>query len=585
MDKPPLSQDNERLIQRTASVANKPENASSKDTLEAIHETSSVTTDSADMTNNHSAVTNESGTPTSDLQQWQTLSAWSIVNNLFSTLKNIFSNGFAIVPIVYTGWQQGFNMQWGLLASSALLILVTLSAIIEWHKFRFRLNNHQLEVKRGLFFTKKDEIPLGRIQNIRYQQPFYFKPLSLGTLIIETAGSKDDEAHLAALDAQQAQTLKNLLLNLTHSNLSDPALNHSDLPQSDTTLSINTDPQAVNQQCTDNMQPIVRKSLSDLVLFGFYQNNFIWFAVIAGPIAGQLDWDKVFDSPVAQQFWYWVQQQTDQNIGLQTIMVIVGLFAIYSLFSLISIVAAILKYHPYQLDKHNDTIQRSGGVISHQQDALAIKRIQLIHFQQPVIARLFNRWTLYFKQVKGHEVEHKTKQHMLIPSVKTTEIKSILAQIPQLSGGACALPNRYTAIHINWLTRRIVLPLLLASVLTIIGYFGQHSLGFFQLIWFTAVMVISAIYIRYKQWGYVVEDQVIWQHNGFFGQQWQRVAFEKIQHIKITQTKGQRQAQLAYVEVGLASGNVVFPYIPMSVAQLIIARSLNAISHDNRNWI
>ena len=520
-------------------------------------------------TEKNSVDTKLNDNPTNDFQQWQALSAWSIVSNIFSTLKNILSNGFAIVPIVYTGWQQGFDMQWGILASSVLLILVTIFAIIEWRKFRFRLHNHQLEVKRGLIFTKKDEIPLSRIQNIRYEQPFYFKPLSLGTLVIETAGSKKDEAHLAALDTLQAQTLKRLLLNLSHTKVT----------------STDELPNVNSQQNIDNTQPIVRKSLADLVLFGFYQNNFIWFAVIAGPIAGQIDWDKIFDSPLAQQFWLWVQQQTHQNIGLQTIMLIVALFAIYSLFSLISIVAAILKYHPYQLDKHDDTIQRSGGVISHQQDALAIKRIQLVQVQQPAIARLFNRWTLYFKQVKGHEVEQKTKQHMLVPSVKSTEIESLLASIPQLSGGASALPNSYKPIHINWLTKRIVLPLFPAIVLTIVGYYGHHSLEFFEFTWFAATMIMLAIYIRYKQWGYVVADKVIWQHSGFFGQQWKRVAFEKVQHVKITQTKSQKHAQLAYVEIGLASGNVVFPYIPTSVAQQIVAQSLNATVNNNQNWI
>ena len=509
-------------------------------------------------------------TMTNELQQWQALSAWSIVNNIFSTLKNIFTNGFAIVPIVYTGWKQGFDLQWGILASSVLLLLVTVFAIIKWRKFRFRLNNDQLEVKRGLLFTKKDEIPLNRIQNIRYEQPFYFRPLSLGTLIIETAGSKKDEARLAALDTQQAQTLKRLLLNLTHTSIAPLTneLQHAD-----------------NKPNIGNTQPIARKSLRDLILFGFYQNNFIWFAVIAGPIAGQVDWEKIFDSPLAQQFWLWVQQQTHQNIGLQGIMVIVALFAIYTLFSLISIIAAILKYHPYQLDKHDITLQRSGGVISHQQDALAIKRIQLVHVQQPIIARLFKRWTLYFKQVKGHEIEQKAQQHMLIPSVKSTEVESLLAKLPKLSGGITALPDGYTPIHMNWLTKRIVLPLFPALLLSIIGYYHLNSIGFIQLTWFTAAIVMLAIYIRYKQWGYVVADQVIWQHSGFLGQQWKRIAFEKVQHVKITQTQAQKQAQLAYVEVGLASGNVVFPYIPILVAELIIARSLNAISHDNRNWI
>ncbi|MGB6137973.1 MAG: PH domain-containing protein [Shewanella sp.] len=505
----------------------------------------------------------------SQLKEWQALSPWSIITYVFGALKGILSNGFAIIPIVYTGWKQGFDGQWLVLMISVIVLLVCLSAVIEWHKFRFRLLGEQLDVKRGLFFTKKDEIPLSRIQNIRYEQPFYFKPLALGTLVIETAGSKKDEAKLAALNTEQAQTLKRLLLNLTH--LEQSASQTSSEPQPD--------------DQSQSSSPVVRKSLSELLLFGFYQNNFIWFAVIAGPIIGRIDMEKVFDSAIARQFWLWVESQTHQNIGLQSLFFILGLLFLYGLFSLISIISAVLKYYPYKLDRHTDTLQRSGGVISHQQDALAIKRIQLIHAQQPLIARLFKRWTLYFKQVKGQEVEQKTKQHMLIPSVKLGEIVSILTAMPNLSGGASALPRKYTPIHINWFTRRIMLPLAVAVLLSVIGGFDGRSLSFFETTWLTTTAVVGVIYIRYKHWGYVLEDKVIWLHSGFLGRQWKRVAFDKVQHVKITQTKGQQRANLAYVEVGLASGSLVFPYIPIDIANQIISRSLHAVSRNSQNWI
>lgn len=509
------------------------------------------------------------------LKDWQALSPWSIITYIFSTLKGILSNGFAVIPFVYTGWKQGFDAQWFILAVGALIILVSIAATVEWHKFRFRLNGEQLEVKRGLFFTKKDEIPLTRIQNIRYEQPFYFKPLSLGTLIIETAGSKKDEAQLAALDTQQAQTLKRLLLRLKQA---ENPLNNS--AQTGNVTPVET----ANTEEIDS-HPIIRKSFGDLLLFGFYHNNFIWFAVIAGPVLGQLDLEKVFDSTIARQSWLWIESHTHQNIGLQSLFFIIGLIFLYGVFSLISIIAAVLKYYPYKLDRHDDTLQRSGGVISHQQDALAIKRIQLIHAQQPVLARLFKRWTLYFKQVKGQEVEQKTKQHMLIPSVKPKEVEPILAAMPNLSGGASALPRHYTHIHINWFTRRIMLPITIAVLLSIMAWFDGRNLSYFETTWLITSAVIGVTYLRYRHWGYVLEDKAIWQHTGLLGRQWKRIAFDKVQHVKITQTQGQKSSKLAYVEVGLASGSIMFPYIPIDIAEQITSRSLHAVSRNTQNWI
>lgn len=513
------------------------------------------------------------------LKQWQALSPWSIITYIFSTLKGILSNGYAVIPFVYTGWQQGFDAQWFILAISAIIILVSIAATIEWRKFRFRLNGDQLEVKRGLFFTKKDEIPLSRIQNIRYEQPFYFKPLALGTLVIETAGSKKDEAQLAALDTQQAQTLKRLLLKLKQAEnpLNQPTQASIDHAQSTVADAIYSE--------QHESQPIARKSFGDLLLFGFYHNNFIWFAVIAGPIVGQIDMEKIFDSPLAKQFWLWIESQTHENIGLQSLFFIVGLLFLYGLFSLISIIAAVLKYYPYKLDRHDDTLQRSGGVLSHQQDALAIKRVQLIHAQQPVLARLFARWTLYFKQVKGQEVEQKTKQHMLVPSVKPSEVETILAAMPNLSGGATALPRHYTRIHIHWFTKRIMLPLAIAILLSVIAWFDGRNWSYFETTWLLTAVVIGVIYLRYRNWGYVLEDNVIWQHTGLLGRQWKRIAYDKVQHVKITQTQGQKRSKLAYVEVGLASGSIVFPYIPIHIAEQIISRSLHTVSRNTQNWI
>ncbi|GGB67933.1 PH domain-containing protein [Shewanella inventionis] len=518
------------------------------------------------------------------LTHWQALSPWSIITYIFSTLKGILSNGFAVIPLVYTGWKQGFDAQWFIMAVGALIILVSIAATIEWRKFRFRLNGEQLEVKRGLFFTKKDEIPLSKIQNIRFEQPFYFKPLSLGTLIIETAGSKNDEAQLAALDTLQAQTLKRLLLNLkrtihTHN---EPINNGAN---QDTESVTHTQSLIEDDLAENDSKPIVRKSFRDLLLFGFYHNNFIWFAVIAGPIAGQIDMEKIFDSPLAKQFWLWIETQTHQNIGLQSLFFILGALCLYGLFSLISIIAAVLKYYPYKLDRHDDTLQRSGGIISHQQDALAIKRVQLIHAQQPALARLFKRWTLYFKQVKGQEVEQKTKQHMLIPSVQPSEVEAILTAMPKLSGGASALPDKYTQIHINWFTRRALIPLAIAILISIIGGLNGRNLHFFETTWLITSVIIGLMYLRYKHWGYVLQDKVIWQHTGLLGRQWKRIAFDKVQHVKITQTQGQKRARLAYVEVGLASGSVVFPYIPAHIADQIVSRSLHSVSRNSQNWI
>src|SRR5690606_28232996 len=51
-----------------------------------------------------------------------------------------------------------------------------------------------------------------RIQNINLEDPFYFRPLGLVTLKLDSAGSAGEEVHLAALARSDAEALRAFIL-------------------------------------------------------------------------------------------------------------------------------------------------------------------------------------------------------------------------------------------------------------------------------------------------------------------------------------------------------------------------------------
>lgn len=504
-----------------------------------------------------------------DDANWQALSPWSIVSFVIGLIKNIVTNSYALIPIFYAGWQNDVSLFWVIDGVLLLIGLFSAFAFIQWRKFRYRITDQQLDVRRGLFFTKKDEIPLSRIQNIRFEQPFYFKPLKLAILVIETAGSSKDEAKLTALTVDKAHQLKQHLLQLTP--VAD--VDSNALEASKQTLAAN------------KSQTIVKRSLADLILFGFYQNNFIWFAIIAGPVAGQIDWEVIVKSPLFQQTLSWLSQLTHNNFILQVGLFFGLLISAYLLFSVISVVSSVLKYYPYSLDKHQQTLHRSGGVIAHQQDALAIKRVQIIHFQQPLLARFFDRWTIFLKQVKGNEVEERTKQHMLLPSIKSDEVETIFEQLPHLSREKLLLPNHYQPINIAWFYKRAWLTFIPAIIMSATYFTIGLDIKLVELAFSGAIIATILLYVRYKRWGFVIEDQVIWQHSGLLARNWKRIPFDKIQHVKVTQTAAQKKQRLAYLELGLASGSIILPYIPIEVVDMLIGNSLNKVAKKYHQWI
>lgn len=501
--------------------------------------------------------------------QWAGLSAWSIISYTLNTIRLVLTNGYAIIPVVYTGWQQGFSSPWVIVAAVGVVLAVLCYAIIQWAMFRYRLFDDKLGVRHGLIFKKAHEIPLSKIQNVRLEQPFYFRPLGLYSLVVETAGSKEDEAVLAAVNYRKAIQLKQRLVN--------PLQTTSQAATGDDVESNNREAKQANSRS----ESLVRRDFKQLLLFGLYQNNLFWFAIISGPIIGQLDWSQFASTQLAQSAISWYDNVISVSVLYQLVLGSLMLIGFYLLLSLISMAASVLKYYPYHLSRDNNTLHRSGGVISKQNDALALQRIQVIRFTQPIIGRLLNLWTVYFKQVKGTEVEQKAKKHMLVPSMTRQTISDLLINMQGIEAQTTAMPSSYKPIHFGWYWRRALAPLIVPVVNTI----GMGLNPITELMWVIGLGFTLGLYLRYRQWGYTLEGTDCWVHTGMLGHSWHLVALNKVQHVAITQTKGQRSKGLATLELGLASGTETIPYMPLADAREIAERALSITAKSAKNWI
>ncbi|AQS37837.1 putative membrane protein [Shewanella psychrophila] len=504
---------------------------------------------------------------------WSGLSPWSIISYTLNTIRLVITNGYAMVPVVYTGWKQGFNSPWVIVAAVGVTLAVFVYAIVQWAMFRYRLFEDKLGVRQGLIFKKTHEIPLSKIQNVRLEQPFYFRPMGLYSLVVETAGSKEDEAVLAAVSYRKAIQLKKRLVNPL---LPTPLASDPDdvVLDEDPILDERTKPKNPNKT-------LVRKDLKQLLLFGLYQNNLFWFAIIAGPILGQLDWSQLADTQMVQSAMQWYERVVGISVLYQIVLGSLLLIGFYFLLSLISMAASVLKYYPYHLSRDSNTLHRSGGVIAKQNDALALQRIQVIRFSQPVIGRLLSLWTVYFKQVQGTEVEQKSQRHMLVPSMTRKTASELLSDMNGIEAKTTILPTRFNPIHFGWYWRRALAPLIVPAVNTI----GMGLNPITEIMWFIGLGFTLGLYLRYRQWGYYLDGSDFWIHTGMLGHSWHLVPLRKVQHVAITQTQGQRRKGLATLELGLASGTQTIPYMPLSDAREIAERALAITARSPKNWI
>jgi putative membrane protein len=106
-----------------------------------------------------------------------------------------------------------------------------------------------------------------------------------------------------------------------------------------------------------------------------------------------------------------------------------------------------------------------------------------------------------------------------------------------------------------------------------------------EMLWVAGFSFTAGLYLRYRQWGYLYNDDTCWIHTGVLGQSWHLISLIKVQHVAITQTKGQRKRGVANLELGLASGTQTIPYMPVEDARIIAERALAITVNNPNNWI
>ena len=108
----------------------------------------------------------------------------------------------ALIVVVLAAWiivipklpDKGFGHTAGLIALLAvggfLLLWYSLRRIVQWATSYFVVTNERVIHRQGLIAKNSMEIPLDRIQNVRFHQGVFERMIGAGDLVLESAGEQ-----------------------------------------------------------------------------------------------------------------------------------------------------------------------------------------------------------------------------------------------------------------------------------------------------------------------------------------------------------------------------------------------------------
>lgn len=407
----------------------------------------------------------------------------TLVIHFFSSLKN-FVLPFAFISIGKGGLHYSFNPDSSYFTKTLIYMAVLLFSIfvlflfsfIKWKRFVYWFEDGELRIEYGLFVKKKRYIPFERIQSLNYKEGIFHRPFKLVKVSVETAGDKDGkaEADLVAITRKQANMIE---IEMEKAK--------GQLIQKDLDMDI------MNEQNNIHLKErersiIHRMSTKDLVILATTSSGL--GVVISGLLA------------ITSQFNDWIPYEQIYGefqafIKFSVLVIVIVSFIVLLISWLVSVAITFLNHFGFVIEKEEDKLFISKGLLEKKRVTISMKRIQGIRIVENPIRQLFGYATIVIESA-GSSGEKGERKIVLLPLVKKQQGLAILKNLfpeeqwdlPLQPAPKKALP-RYMVRHLYWLTPIAVvisyftypyglLSFLLLPLAMLIGIWQHHSAGF-----------------------------------------------------------------------------------------------------------
>ncbi|MED5424917.1 MAG: PH domain-containing protein [Pseudomonadota bacterium] len=522
--------------------------------------------------------------------EWQRLSLISI---LYFTIRN-FTNSAQVLIYTIPALAISFNIWDNLLSPEVLIgagilfLSTSVSGVISFLMYKFRVHNQHVEIHHGVFQRRYTNLPLWRIQNVKIERPFYYRPFGYALVVLDTAGSGKEEAKIVAVPEDYAEALKKQVLyeKALHDEGDLDCLPNEDLSdeQSSSFSTPRTRTKAIDSSHS-NEEVLNRRSVKDIIIHGI-TNNRVW--IILGAAAPF--YDDVFG--LVSEWLADKGLQLNQLVGEQTVAwwqfglyAFVILTMLMALVALLSVGGALFTFYGYTLSRTGDRYIRRSGLLNKLEVSMRASRIQMITAKQDWLDKILKRVNLYFEQnsTAGQQMQElMSPNKLIVPSVTEDEAFALSQEVMP----GCDLRGQdYQTISKRfitfWLLAGWTLPFITFFTIGAVSSHLDIMLG--SLVVFSAVSLLLTL--RWWRWGIAYDSKYVYIRRGRIGIDYQCFEPYKAQQVIVKQSVFMKRRKQATVKFVLASGAVTVPFLPEDYVNKLADSVLFEVESTRRSWM
>src|SRR6056297_2688352 len=459
--------------------------------------------------------------------------------------------GFAVSDSL--GWRE-FGLGAGLVLLTGLLV-----ALIYHRRFRYRVDEDSLRVRKGLFEQQELKVRFERVQNVGFSQPIYLRPLGLIRVTLETPGASQTEVSLPGIASADATALRDMI--------SGAAGRRNGAEQSVDTENV--------AQAQTRPPAAFSTSAADLFKYGMASNQ-IWIllAIFGAPASNWVEsrvssWvDEISTSGLVDM------EMLSRAPLLLALLVIVLILSVSLLLMALSGLLAIVRFSGYRLTRETDRFKSHFGLLDIREKSLKLSKLHGIETVQTAVGRMLGQWHAIGHQAGAVQLEQamNNDRRFLIPGIGDGRLETV---VDTLRGRSWDVPA-WNGIHRRFrsmLWGRIGLSLAVAALL-IWGLLRGPGAWPPLAILGINMLILGMIHLRWRRWAYAFDGRRMRIRSGIVGQKIVEFDLATCQQVEISSSPYQRRHKLASLTIRLPHGEQAIPYLPREIADEIANRLL-----------
>ncbi len=138
------------------------------------------------------------------------IKAWRMSGLIWSFILWLVTAGLILITLQGGGPPWWIDAAVGILALILTVLTATFVPGLRWKRWRYQIDEHEVDLRRGIFIIKRTLIPVKRVQHVDTRQGPILRNYDLSTVAITTAATTHE---IPALDNETADKVRNQISN------------------------------------------------------------------------------------------------------------------------------------------------------------------------------------------------------------------------------------------------------------------------------------------------------------------------------------------------------------------------------------